>query len=265
MNLYCIVFYAKTILNLLKYVFTIKCTMSDTSKVIQKETIQRLLKDVRQIIRHPLTDNGIYYTHDENNMLNGYALIVGPENTPYFGGYYFFHFDFPYDYPFSPPKVTFMTNDGYTRFNPNLYKCGKVCVSILNTWSGEKWSSCQTLNSVLLTLCSLLNDSPLENEPGQTKTSRDFVPYQKSIEFSNIQFAVYDLLHPSKKLIPDPFNTFYPIMKQLFFKNYDKLMEFVESKKEENGIQTVSIYGMRTYINYIGLKTKLIELRNILL
>jgi ubiquitin-protein ligase len=239
--------------------------MTETSKVIQKETIQRLLKDVKQIMKHPLTDNGIYYNHDENNMLKGYALIVGPENTPYFGGYYFFNFDFPYDYPFSPPKVTYMTNNGYTRFNPNLYKCGKVCVSILNTWAGEKWSSCQTLNSVLLTLCSLLNDSPLENEPGQTKVSRDFVSYQKSIEFKNIDFAIHDLLHPAKKFIPEPFQMFYPIMKQSFLKNSDKIIEFVESKKEENSIQKVFIYSMKTTINYVELKTKLMELRNILL
>ena len=79
---------------------------STSSKTIKKETVQRLLKDVRQIIKHPLTGNGIYYSHDESDMMKGYALIVGPADTPYFGGYYFFKFDYPYDYPFSPPKVT---------------------------------------------------------------------------------------------------------------------------------------------------------------
>jgi ubiquitin-protein ligase len=63
------------------------------TKVIKKETIQRLLKDVKQIMKHPLTDNGIYYSHDESDMMKGYALIVGPEDTPYFGGFYFFKFD----------------------------------------------------------------------------------------------------------------------------------------------------------------------------
>ena len=90
------------------------------SVFISKETISRLLKDVKQIIKNPLTDNGIYYIHDDTNMMKGYALIIGPEDTPYFGGYYFFMFDFPTDYPFSPPTVTYMTNDGVTRFNPNL-------------------------------------------------------------------------------------------------------------------------------------------------
>ena len=188
--------------------------------MIKKETIQRLLKDVKQLIRHPLTDNGIYYYHDDTDMTKGYALIIGPSETPYFGGYYFFKFDYPFDYPFSPPKVTFMTNDGTTRFNPNLYKCGKVCVSILNTWAGDKWSSCQTINSILLTLCSLFNNWPLENEPGQYKTSRDFMPYQKSIEFKNIDFSICDIINRNK--IPEQFLIFYPFMKTHFINNYDK-------------------------------------------
>lgn len=238
-------------------------SLNKNAKVINKETMQRLLKDVRQIMKHPLTDNGIYYSHDESDMMKGYALIVGPEDTPYFGGFYFFKFEFPNDYPFSPPKVTYMTNDGVTRYNPNLYKCGKVCVSILNTWSGDKWSSCQTINSILLTLCSLLNESPLENEPGQTKFCRDFIPYQKSIQFSNINFAICDIINLSKKKIPSPFEIFYPFMKQIFFKNYDKIITFVESKKDENGIQIVNIYNMNTYINYLALKDKLIETKNI--
>ena len=237
--------------------------MSELTQVIQKETVQRLLKDIKQIIKHPLTDNGIYYSHDETNMFKGYAMIIGPYDTPYFGGFYFFKFDFPYDYPFSPPKVTYMTNDGITRYNPNLYKCGKVCVSILNTWTGDKWSSCQTLNSILLTLCSLLNESPLENEPGQTKQSKDYIPYQKSIEFRNISFAICDLINKSKLQIPQPFEIFYPFMKENFLKNYDKIMNFVELKKNDTSTQNVCIYSMTTYINYITLKEKLILTKNI--
>jgi ubiquitin-protein ligase len=239
--------------------------MSQTSgKFITKETVQRLLKDVKQLIRHPLTDNGIYYSHDESDMMKGYALIVGPSDTPYFGGFYFFKFDYPFDYPFSPPKVTYMTNDGLTRFNPNLYKCGKVCVSILNTWSGDKWSSCQTINSVLITLCSLLNDSPLENEPGHTKNNKDYIPYQKSIEFSNINFAICDIINKNNNKIPSPFEIFYPFMKENFFKNFNKILEFVKSKKEEKSTQLVDIYAMKTTINYIELKSKLIETKLIM-
>ena len=238
--------------------------MEKSPQIITTETIKRLLNDVRQIIKHPLTDNGIYYSHDETNITKGYAMIIGPSNTPYFGGYYFFNFDYPTDYPFSPPKVTYMTNDGTTRFNPNLYKCGKVCVSILNTWSGDKWSSCQTINSILLTLCSLLNDYPLENEPGQSKTSRDFIPYQKSIQFKNIDFAICDLLNLNKQKIPSPFDIFYPFMKQHFIDNYDKLISFVKSQPQDEFVEFVSIYGMKTVINYSYLENKLVEMKQII-
>lgn len=234
--------------------------MSESQSIV---TTKRLLKDVKQIMKHPLTDNGIYYIHDDSDMTKGYAMIVGPSDTPYFGGYYFFAFEYPLNYPFSPPKVNYMTNNGKTRFNPNLYTCGKVCVSILNTWDGEPWSSCQNINSVLLTLCSLLNDYPLLNEPGQSKKVVDFKPYQKSIEFSNIDFAICDMMNRSKNTIPEKFQIFYPFMRQLFTDNYDKVFEFVKTQPTEASMQHVRIYNMNTYVDYSILATKLIETKKL--
>ena len=228
-----------------------------TIQVVKKETINRLVKDIKQIIKNPLIDNGIYYSHDESEMLKGYAMIVGPTDTPYFGGFYFFEFQYPCDYPFSPPKVTYMTNNGLTRFNPNLYKCGKVCVSILNTWSGDKWSSCQTINSILLTLCSLLNNSPLENEPHQDKHSPDFIPYQNTIEYCNIDFAICSLINNTNKIIPLSFEKFYPLMRENFLRNYDKIHQLVSEKNGVCSIELVKIYAMNTKIDYAYLKCKL--------
>ena len=37
----------------------------------------------------PLDDNGIYYKHDDDDVLKGYAMIYGRRNTPYEYGYYF--------------------------------------------------------------------------------------------------------------------------------------------------------------------------------
>ena len=59
-------------------------------------------------------------------------MIVGPSESLYRYGYYLFNFEFPREYPYAPPKVYYLTNDGSTRFNPNLYRNGKVCISILN-------------------------------------------------------------------------------------------------------------------------------------
>ena len=66
----------------------------DKKIFIKKETVQRLIKDIKQIKKEPLTTENIYYHHDEENILRGYALIIGPEDTPYFAGYYLFIIDF---------------------------------------------------------------------------------------------------------------------------------------------------------------------------
>lgn len=237
---------------------------NDNNVIITKETISRLIKDIREIMKHPLTDNGIYYIHDDEDILKGYAMIVGPKETPYFGGFYFFIFNFPSDYPFSPPVVKYMTNDGKTRFNPNLYKCGKVCLSILNTWNGDKWSSVQTISSILLTLCSILNEEPFLNEPGRTHSCIDFNPYHKSIEYSNIDFAICDIMLKFKILLPEKFQLFYPYVKELFLKNYEQLLAFIESKNDKVERYFVSLYGMDTYVNYKHLKDKLINARTVI-
>ena len=129
-----------------------------------KDNIKRLQKDIIDIIRNPLTDNGIYYSHDDTNMLKGYAVVFGPDDSIYRYGAYIFEFNFPTNYPYSPPKLNYMTNDGVTRFHPNLYRSGKVCISILNTWKGEQWTSCQTIRSILLMLVTLLHNKPLALE-----------------------------------------------------------------------------------------------------
>jgi ubiquitin-protein ligase len=229
---------------------------------ISSESINRLLKDVRHIMKNPLTDNGIYYIHDDTDMLKGYALIIGPEDTPYFGGNYFFEFNYPNDYPFRPPVVTYHTNAEQIRFNPNLYVSGKVCVSILNTWHGDQWSSCQTISTILLTLCTLLCENPLLNEPGITIQNENVPKYNKIIEYSNINIAVCDILSKKKIVYRDFFESFYPFVKDNFLKNYDKLLLFVDSKiatTDANKAIILPIYSMNVNIDYYHLRNKLVE------
>ena len=79
--------------------------------------------------------------------------ISGPEDTPYSGGLFIFDTFFPGEYPTNCPKVNMQTTgQGQVRFNPNLYNCGKVCLSLLGTWqgaAGETWDpKCSTLLQV---------------------------------------------------------------------------------------------------------------------
>ena len=109
---------------------------------------------------------GIYYFPDEASITKGKAFIQGPDDTPFEGCFFIFQFTFPDDYPFSPPKVNVLTTDGITRFHPNLYVEGKVCLSILGTYSGPSWQSTMSLSMVLLSLKALLDSNPLSHEPG---------------------------------------------------------------------------------------------------
>jgi len=229
---------------------------------INKETINRLLKDIRNIIQNPLKDNGIYYIHDDVNILKGYALIIGSDKTPYFGGFYFFEFNYPPDYPRNPPVVIFHTNGGNIRFNPNLYKSGKVCVSILNTWRGDQWSSCQTISSVLLIMSTILCENPLLNEPGVSLNNTDLQKYNDIIEYSNINIAICDIINKNPNIYKDYFNLFYDILKINFLKNYDELIKNVETNIEtfkENPIIVVDIYHLVNRIDYMSTLNKLKE------
>lgn len=220
---------------------------------LSRETVNRLMKDVKEIIKNPLTDNGIYYIHDETDILKGYAMIVGPDDTPYFGGFYFFELTYPTDYPHSPPKVKYLTNGQGIRFNPNLYVCGKVCISILNTWSGEQWSSCQTISTVLLTFCSILCNNPLLNEPGVTLNHHDVQNYNKIIEFSNIHIAICDMIERKMVANSDVFINFYPFMKEQFLKNFDKINEFAVNKQKEyisRPLIKTSFYNLSVVLDY---------------
>jgi ubiquitin-protein ligase len=234
----------------------------DKPKIITKETITRLLKDVKDIMKGPLTNDGIYYVHDDENMLKGYALIVGPEDTPYFSGFYFFEIFYPTDYPHSPPVVHYCTNAEHIRFNPNLYTNKKVCISLLNTWRGEQWTSCQSIKTLLLTLCTLLCKDPLLNEPGVHRGDKDFEKYTRIIEYKNVDIAILQMITKKVGVFPEKFQIFYPVMKDVFLKNKESIKAFLEEKasvfeKEEK--LTTSAYGMNVLINYPKLLERFLD------
>jgi len=237
------------------------------STIISKETISRLLKDVKQILKNPLTENGIYYIHDDTDMLKGYAVIIGTVDTPYFGGNYFFEISYPTDYPHSPPKVIYRTNGNNIRFNPNLYICGKVCVSLLNTWRGDQWTSCQTISTVLLTLCTLLCKNPLLNEPGVNREHKDMNSYNEIIEYANLDIAVCDIISKKPGVFLPFFEYFYPFVKENFVKNYDKLLEFAIKKNSDYKDQSINykteFYNMIINVDYNRIIDKLNEAHNI--
>ena len=172
-----------------------KSDVTNVSNVcIPKETIDRLLKDIKDMFMSSLEDMGIYYKHSDTNILKAYVMIIGQPGSLYFGGYYFFEITFPPEYPHAPPVVEYLTNDGITRFHPNFYKSKKVCLSMLNTWRGEQWTSCLTIKSILLTLLSIMDSRPMLHEPGVTEKHQDYNSYHNMILYKNIDFSCFRLM-----------------------------------------------------------------------
>ena len=91
-----------------------------------------------------------------DDLFHWQARLMGPTESPYEGGLFSLNIDFPGDYPYKPPKVTFETRI----FHPNINSSGGICLDILK----EQWSPALTVSKVLLSICSLLTD-PNPDDP----------------------------------------------------------------------------------------------------
>ncbi|KAI6871254.1 hypothetical protein KC338_g2707 [Hortaea werneckii] len=140
---------------------------------------------------------GIFVRYGDSRMDVMKVLIVGPRGSPYENGLWEFDLFCGLDFPNRPPTLQFRTTDGGTvGCNPNLYPCGKVCLSLLGTWSGEPWKPGQsTILQVLVSIQAMIFcDEPWCNEPGrenqaETLQSRE---YSRGLRPHTIKAAMLD-------------------------------------------------------------------------
>ncbi|WAR24443.1 BIRC6-like protein [Mya arenaria] len=182
-----------------------------TSQATSKQQVIRIAQELSSLSSSlPLNlSSSIFVRTDDERISLMQALITGPEGTPYSNGCFVFDIFFPATYPIVAPKVNLRTTgNGTVRFNPNLYNCGMVCLSLLGTWQGqggEQWNEkTSTVLQVLVSIQSLiLVPDPYFNEPGYEasmksdegkKASDD---YNKSIRIHCINHAMVSMLqHP---------------------------------------------------------------------
>lgn len=233
--------------------------MSSQKKQKRKIYLKRIISDIAELVSDPVENIHIWY--DEENITSIKALIIGPKDTPYEDGFYFFSLEFPESYPFNNPSAKFETINQQIRFNPNLYEGGKVCLSILGTWSGPKWSSVQTLKSVLLSIQSLMNENPIINEPGWENYKKDdpkSIKYNEYITFHNYEFAILHILENE-----DFFPYFNDIIQKYFVDNFERLKSKLESKIHLDGnIMQTFIWSKSVKLDYTSLLVKYQDLYN---
>lgn len=213
-------------------------------------TPKRILKDIKNYKNSDLQSSGIFCEFSEDNIYYVKIMIVGTSNTPYEKGYYLFELVFPPNYPFGPPKVTYCTQGDNIRFNPNLYINGKVCVSILNTWDGPGWTAACSLNAVLLSLQSLMNENPIQNEPGwdyigiNDQRARQ---YNTILGYANLKIAVLRNILAT----PEKFVCFRPVMTKLFQENQTFFIDYIKTIKTlDKQIIRSQIYSLFIKIDY---------------
>lgn len=127
--------------------------------------LKRLQNEYKEYLKNP---NEFYSIEvNSNNFLIWNILLFGPNDTIFENCILKCKMTFPNNYPNKPPELVFTENI----FHPNIYPDGKVCISILHEGVdefeyenvSERWNPSQSVNSILLSIISILADPNLDS------------------------------------------------------------------------------------------------------
>ena len=118
-----------------------------------------------------------------DDIMKWEATIFGPIDTPYYNGIFKLNIEFTDEYPFTAPKIIFIT----PIYHCNINNKGNICLDILN----KNWSPALTINNVLISICSLMN-SPNPDDP---LVSHIAELYKKNKLLHDYNAKEYTLLH----------------------------------------------------------------------
>ncbi|KAL9101742.1 MAG: hypothetical protein Q9187_009205, partial [Circinaria calcarea] len=198
----------------------------------------------------------------DTDVRNVKALIVGPPDTPYEFGFFEFAIITLVLHQMSKPPLQIMAVAVLT---PTSIPPAR---SILGTWRGERgeeWSSAQGLESILISIQSLMSSNPYENEPGyeNAKTAEDkrnIADYVAKVRHETLRISIIQRLEgclgiyvdgsvaepppleppPRSEYdedIPDvspPFEPFNDLCKRRFLWYYDSYLQSIIAAEKEH-------------------------------
>ncbi|KAI8836598.1 ubiquitin-conjugating enzyme/RWD-like protein [Chytridium lagenaria] len=103
------------------------------------------------------------------------------DNLFHLGGWFEVDIQITPEYPFKPPKVSFITNV----YHPNISsQTGAICLDILK----DQWSPVLTLKTALISLQSLLSD-PAPDDPQDAQVARQYLSDRAGFETTARQWT----------------------------------------------------------------------------
>ncbi|KIM21145.1 hypothetical protein M408DRAFT_33604, partial [Serendipita vermifera MAFF 305830] len=151
--------------------------------------LRRLQKEVADL-RKDTTSQVTIELVDES-YLHLLGSFPGPPDTPYAGGTYEVDIVIPPSYPFSPPKMKFLTR----LYHPNVSSAsGAICLDILK----DAWSPVLTLKSTMISLQSLLC-SPEPSDPQDAEVAKHYMASREGFEETARYWAEIYAGAPAKK------------------------------------------------------------------
>jgi len=168
----------------------------------------KIIKDLRSLQEEPIEGVFCELLH-EANVFEWRIYFEGPEGSPYQGGIFEANMTFPKDYPMNPPKLALVSEF----WHPNVFKDGRVCISILHSpgndpLSGElaeeRWMPTQTVATIMLSFQSMLSDPNISSPANVDASTMWRDRRQEFIEKCAKLVQSANLTVPKNVIIPHP-------------------------------------------------------------
>jgi len=123
-----------------------------------------LAKQQAEMVKNP-SDGVIFYQNEEGDVTDIQADIIGPVDTPFYGGIFRCKLVVDGDFPTKPPKGFFLTKI----FHPNVATPnGDICVNTLKRdWNPAAWSLSHIFQTIKCLLIVPFPESALNEEAGR--------------------------------------------------------------------------------------------------